>query len=138
MNELKVKGKPFIKWVGGKGQLLPQLENALPEKLYTEEFIYIEPFVGGGAMLFFMLQHFPNIKHVVINDINSNLTKAYQIIKENPDELVEKLSAKFGRESVEAAFEGRNTDISLVLSYIPELNEYNGVKSIQMKIQGIL
>ena len=54
------------------------------------------------------------------------------------DELVEKLSAKFGRESVEAAFEGRNTDISLVLSYIPELNEYNGVKSIQMKIQGIL
>ena len=93
MNELKVKGKPFIKWVGGKGQLLPQLENALPEKLYTEEFIYIEPFVGGGAMLFFMLQHFPNIKHVVINDINSNLTKAYQIIKENPDELVEKLKS---------------------------------------------
>ena len=44
-------------------------------------------------MLFFMLQHFPNIKHVVINDINSNLTKAYQTIKENPDELVEMLKS---------------------------------------------
>ena len=91
MNELKVKAKPFIKWVGGKGQLLPQLEAALPDKLYMEEFTYIEPFVGGGAMLFFMLQKFPNIKRVVINDINANLTVAYQTIKDNPKELVEVL-----------------------------------------------
>ena len=91
MNELKVKAKPFIKWVGGKGQLLPQLEAALPDKLYMKEFTYIEPFVGGGAMLFFMLQKFPNIKRVVINDINANLTAAYQTIKDNPKELVEVL-----------------------------------------------
>lgn len=91
MNELKVKAKPFIKWVGGKGQLLPQLEAALPDKLYMKEFTYIEPFVGGGAMLFFMLQKFPNIKRVVINDINANLTATYQTIKDNPKELVEVL-----------------------------------------------
>ena len=48
--------KPFVKWVGGKGQLLSQLEAALPYELNDEEFTYIEPFVGGGAMLFFMLQ----------------------------------------------------------------------------------
>ena len=48
--------KPFLKWAGGKGQLLSQLEAALPYELNDEEFTYFEPFVGGGAMLFFMLQ----------------------------------------------------------------------------------
>lgn len=70
-NKLKNKAKPFVKWVGGKGQLLGQIEEHLPKELYHEEFTYIEPFVGGGAMLFFMLQKFPNIKRVVINDINA-------------------------------------------------------------------
>ena len=68
---------PFIKWVGGKGQLLSQLENALPVELGDESFTYVEPFVGGGAMFFFMLQKFHNIRHAVINDINKNLTDAY-------------------------------------------------------------
>ena len=81
----KEHAKPFIKWVGGKGQLLLQLEKQLPTDLHVEEFTYVEPFVGGGAMLFFMLQHFNNIKRVIINDINSNLTEAYINIKqENP------------------------------------------------------
>ena len=70
--------KPFLKWAGGKGQLLSQLEAALPYELNDEEFTYIEPFVGGGAMMFFMLQSFPNIKRAVINDINNNLTDAYK------------------------------------------------------------
>lgn len=83
-----MNAKPFIKWAGGKGKLLPQLEAALPQRLYKEEFTYIEPFVGGGAMLFFMLQKFPNIKKVIINDINEKLTGAYKTIKENPEELV--------------------------------------------------
>lgn len=42
--------KPFIKWVGGKGQLLQQLEAKLPRELYDETFTYVEPFVGGGAI----------------------------------------------------------------------------------------
>ncbi len=83
--------KPFIKWVGGKGQLLPQLEMNLPQELYDDAFTYIEPFVGGGAMLFFMLQHFPNIKRVVINDRNENLANAYRNIKSHADELVNRL-----------------------------------------------
>ncbi len=90
LNE-KEQAKPFIKWVGGKGQLLPQLENQLPDELYEEEFTYIEPFVGGGAVLFFMLQKFPNIKQVFINDINRNLTNAYKIIKQEPEGLVYRL-----------------------------------------------
>ena len=83
--------KPFIKWVGGKGQLLQQLERQLPTDLHEEEFTYIEPFVGGGAMLFYMLQNFTNIKQVVINDINRNLTEAYRVIKQEPEGLVYRL-----------------------------------------------
>lgn len=89
--EFKERAKPFIKWVGGKGQLLQQLERELPPQLYQEEFTYIEPFVGGGAMLFFMLQNFLSIKRVVINDINKNLTVAYQSIKDEPEGLVYRL-----------------------------------------------
>lgn len=69
--------KPFIKWVGGKGQLLSQIETVLPKDLQKKPFTYIEPFVGGGAMLFFMLQKYPNIEKAVINDINRNLTNAF-------------------------------------------------------------
>lgn len=82
------KARPFIKWVGGKGQLLSQLANALPTELNDGSFTYVEPFVGGGAMLFFMLQRFPNIKTAVINDINKNLTDSYQVIKDYPEELL--------------------------------------------------
>ena len=56
------KAKPFIKWVGGKGQLIEQLEALLPADFAERENVtYIEPFVGGGAMLFYMLQTYPNI-----------------------------------------------------------------------------
>ena len=48
-----MNAKPFIKWVGGKGQLLTQLDEYLPSQLDGRPFTYIEPFVGGGAMLFF-------------------------------------------------------------------------------------
>lgn len=88
----KEQAKPFIKWVGGKGQLLQQLEKLLPRELHEEEFTYVESFVGGGAMLFFMLQHFVNIKRVVINDINHNLTEAYRVIKQEPEGLVYRFS----------------------------------------------
>jgi DNA adenine methylase len=52
-----MKAKPFVKWVGGKGQLIEQLEALLSADFDKwENVTYIEPFVGGGAMLFFMLQ----------------------------------------------------------------------------------
>lgn len=84
--------KPFLKWAGGKRQLLHQLDSMLPNGLYYNDFIYFEPFVGGGAMLFYMLQKYSNIKKVVINDINKKLTDAYTIIKDDVDGLVLMLS----------------------------------------------
>ena len=84
--------KPFLKWAGGKGQLLSQLDKFLPQQLDGRQFTYIEPFVGGGAMLFHMLNEHPEITHAVINDINSHLVTAYRVIKERPKELVEQLA----------------------------------------------
>lgn len=53
---MMAKAKPFIKWVGGKGQLIEQLEALLPADFAERKNVtYIEPFVGGGALLFYML-----------------------------------------------------------------------------------
>lgn len=106
MKYQKINSKPFIKWAGGKGQLLSQLDEYLPQILDEQEFTYIEPFVGGGAMLFHMLQKYSNIERVIINDINPYLTTAYRIIKDEPEELIERLSTLereyFALESEEA------------------------------------
>ena len=90
---MSTEAKPFLKWAGGKGQLLSQLDEHLPKELQGQEFTYIEPFVGGGAMLFHMLRKFTNITHVVINDINPHLVTAYRVIEQQPDELIRRLSA---------------------------------------------
>lgn len=84
--------KPFIKWVGGKSQLIEQLDAQLPADFSTwEDVTYIEPFVGGGAMLFYMLQQYPNIRHAVINDVNSDLTTCYRTVRDMPEELITSL-----------------------------------------------
>lgn len=87
-----VKAKPFIKWVGGKSQLIEQLDAQLPADFGNwENVTYIEPFVGGGAMLFYMLQRYPNIRHAVINDINQDLTTCYENVRDNPEQLIASL-----------------------------------------------
>ncbi len=87
-----MNAKPFIKWAGGKGQLLSQMDGYLPKQLDGRPFTYIEPFVGGGAMLFHMLKKHPEIKRAVINDINPHLVTAYRVVKEQPNELIKQLS----------------------------------------------
>lgn len=84
-----IKARPFIKWAGGKTQLLPTIDSFLPKNFRKERNItYIEPFVGGGAMLFFMLQKYPNIRRAVINDINPRLIKTYTVIRDQPQDLI--------------------------------------------------
>jgi len=83
--------KPFVKWVGGKGQLIPSIENELPKYLFeNSQMTYVEPFVGGGAMLFWVLKN-TKVKKVIINDINPDLTKAYSVVKNNVNDLILKL-----------------------------------------------
>ena len=86
------KAKPFIKWVGGKSQLIEQLDAQLPADFGNwENVTYIEPFVGGGAMLFYMLQLYPHIQHAIINDINPDLATCYLTVRDNPEQLIESL-----------------------------------------------
>jgi len=83
--------KPFLKWAGGKTQLINDIEKSLPIDLINTKFTYIEPFVGSGAVLFWMLNNFPNLKKAVINDINEDLINTYRIIASNPQELISTL-----------------------------------------------
>ncbi|MGL3001435.1 DNA adenine methylase [Flavobacterium sp. RSSB_23] len=83
-----MNAKPFLKWAGGKTQLIGDIENVLPKKFIANKFTYIEPFVGSGAILFWMLNNFPKIEKAVINDINSDLTNTYKVIASKPNELI--------------------------------------------------
>ena len=94
MPALKDKAKPFVKWAGGKSSLLPEIERNLPQGLDKRKSVtYVEPFVGGGAVLFWLLRHFPNIECVVINDINTSLVCTYNAVKYAPTELVNRLES---------------------------------------------
>lgn len=81
--------KPFLKWAGGKTQLIPEISKRIPLKFKDKKFTYIEPFVGSGAILFWILNEYPNIDKAVINDINQELINTYLTIKEHPEELIE-------------------------------------------------
>ena len=87
---MSVKGyaKPFLKWAGGKTQLIADIETILPQKVVGREFTYIEPFVGSGALLFWMLNNFPKLEKAVINDINEDLINTYKTIASKPQELI--------------------------------------------------
>ena len=86
----KVIARPFVKWVGGKTQLLTEIKRSISYDLGCNT-TYVEPFVGGGAVLFWILQEYPNIKHAVINDINSKLICTYKQVKYNVAGLIQRL-----------------------------------------------
>lgn len=99
------RAKPFVKWVGGKTQLLDEVKKSLPAGLCKyNNFTYIEPFVGGGAVLFWILQEYPNINRAIINDINKELICTYKVIKNNVYELISRL------ESLQTQYTSLNTD----------------------------
>ena len=83
--------KPFLKWAGGKTQLISDIEKSMPKECLNSKFTYIEPFVGSGAILFWILNNFPKIEKAVINDINEDLINTYKFIASNPKELISNL-----------------------------------------------
>lgn len=75
---------PFLKWVGGKRQLMPTIVTHLPKNI--NDLTYVEPFIGGGAVLFHLQP-----KNAIINDFNEELINVYEVIKNNLEELIEDL-----------------------------------------------
>lgn len=92
---------PIVKWVGGKRQLIDSLKANLPKKFDY----YIEPFVGGGALLF-ELQ--PN--NAIINDFNEELMNVYTVVKYHPDELIEILKVHKDNNTEDYFYEIRSLD----------------------------
>ena len=82
------EAKPFLKWAGGKTQLINDIKKVLPKEFTKYKFNYIEPFVGSGAVLFWILNNFPKIEKAIINDINADLTNTYKVISHSPFELI--------------------------------------------------
>lgn len=80
--------RPFLKWAGGKTQLLEQIESNLPDEIKNGEITkYVEPFVGGGAVLFYLLSKY-DFNQIVINDINEENILSYIVIKNKATELI--------------------------------------------------
>lgn len=94
MNRLNTyPARPFVKWVGGKTQLLDDIKKTLPCDLSQRNGLtYVEPFVGGGAVLFWILQEYPNITRAIINDINAELICTYKVIKYDVESLIVELT----------------------------------------------
>ncbi|WP_338326236.1 Dam family site-specific DNA-(adenine-N6)-methyltransferase, partial [Weissella confusa] len=93
--------RPFIKWVGGKRQLLPELAKYIPENFGT----YFEPFLGGGA---FLLSLEPN--KAVVNDFNPELANVWRVVRDQPDELLAKLVEHQANNSKDYYLDLRLTD----------------------------
>ena len=73
--------QPFVKWAGGKRQILEEIKQYIPEEIST----YYEPFVGGGAVLFDLMPD-----KAVINDANRHIINVYKVVKNNIEELIKK------------------------------------------------
>lgn len=85
---LTIEPRPFVKWAGGKRQLVPIIERHIPQEFGT----YYEPFLGGGAVLFYLLCKNPDMRcHV--SDLNSDLVLAYVTIRDRVEELISSLQA---------------------------------------------
>ena len=90
--------KPFLKWAGGKTQLLRQFSKRLPPEMKNGKITrYVEPFVGGGAVFFYLGQRF-SFDHSSIFDANEELILIYRVIKKSTKKLIHEL------ESLEAAY----------------------------------
>lgn len=82
----ELKAKPFVKWVGGKRQLLSQFRDLYPKKFDSNTSVYHEPFVGGGAVFFDLLP-----RNAVLSDWNNELITTYQVIKNSVEDLIKEL-----------------------------------------------
>ncbi|MBO4320812.1 MAG: DNA adenine methylase [Treponema sp.] len=108
--------KPFVKWVGGKSQLLDEIREKYPSRIEK----YCEPFVGGGAVLFDVLSKFQP-KKVLINDINKELINTYSQIKNNCSFLIEQLL------EIQTIYKANSLESNKELFY-KKRNRYNDLK----------
>jgi len=120
--------KPFVKWAGGKNQLLKEIISTMPKEIKG----YYEPFIGGGALLFYILENFPP-KRVLISDINEELINSFLIIKTEPDELIKMLEKYKSKHSEEFYYtiRGLETPTTKRLGIVLSDPKYNKLDNIE-------
>jgi DNA adenine methylase len=84
---LEIKPTPFVKWAGGKGQLLEQFEELFPPSFNG----YVEPFVGGGAVFFHLYNQGRINDGAILNDLSHSLMNCYKVIREHVEKLIDEL-----------------------------------------------
>ncbi len=91
-NKRVTKAEPFLKWVGGKRQLIPDIEDNLPLSIKKNRKIdnYFEPFIGGGALFFYLMSNY-RVNKAYISDINKELILTYEVLKNDAKLLVDYL-----------------------------------------------
>jgi len=113
------RAKPFVKWVGGKGQLLEQFERYYPDELKKGTIdYYVEPFLGGGALYFSILGKY-TLKNAYLSDLNRDLVLTYNIIQKKHDALLDFLE-QYQRRYDETATDKR---YDLFLAFRKHFNE---------------
>jgi DNA adenine methylase len=89
--KLVPSARPFLKWAGGKTQLLNEFSKRLPPELKKGKITrYVEPFIGGGAMFFYLNQRF-SFDHCYICDVNEELILSYRVIQRSVKKLISEL-----------------------------------------------
>lgn len=107
LKECNLNSKPFVKWAGGKNGLINSLISFIPKNFNS----YFEPFVGGGALFFYLKNlNILNSKKIYLNDKNTELINAYKQIKINPNKLLEELEILKNNHSKEYFYKIRNLD----------------------------
>ena len=99
----------FVKWVGGKKQLIEQFKQLLPKKIER----YAEPFVGGGAVAFYILKTYKP-KEIILSDNNEELINCYKVIRKNVEELIKLLKKYKNEHNKEVYYQVRAEDPKLL------------------------
>ena len=117
---------PFLKWVGGKRQLLSEIRKHYPAKIES----YCEPFLGGGAVLFDVIANFAP-KNVLINDINPNLVNVYCQVRDNPRKIIAVLKR------IDKAYQDKSQEERTVVhNYLRDkYNDSIGLETTHLKIR---
>ena len=124
-NNIDRTAKPFVKWVGGKSQLLNEIRRKYPQNIEK----YCEPFVGGGAVLFDILQTFQP-SEVLINDINKELINTYSQVKNSCEELILQLN------ELQETYKKLSQEERKILFY-EKRNRYNEIKINDNEIEDL-
>ncbi len=103
----EVIGSPFVKWAGGKSQLIEQFKPLFPKQFNR----YIEPFVGSGAVAFHIIQEYAP-KEIILSDVNSELINAYTLVKKQTDTLIELLKLHSSKHNTQYYYELRDANVS--------------------------